>query len=125
MGVPPLLAGGVNETLSCLPAIAVAVPMVGAPGTVAPMAKPRTTCAAVWKLVLPAWSAAMVQVPAAIVVSASAATVQMVGVKDVKATVRPELAVATNVCVPLPRKGSVPGLLKVIVWPPLGAELHA
>src|SRR5687768_4225785 len=113
MGTPPVLAGGVNDTLSCLPASGEAVPIVGAPGTVAWIVKSRVTCGAAWKLVLPAWLAEIEQVPGPTVVSASADTVQTLGVEDVKATFKLELAVASNVCVPPWTNGSVPGLLNV------------
>lgn len=45
MALPPLLVGGVKVTLACA-SPAVAVPMVGAPGTTPPMANDCVTCVA-------------------------------------------------------------------------------
>ena len=45
MLAPPLLAGALNATEAC-PLPAVAVPMVGCPGTIAFTAKDRLTCCA-------------------------------------------------------------------------------
>jgi hypothetical protein len=49
---------------------------------------------------LPAWTALIVQVPAATKVAVVPLTVQMDGVFDVKLTVRPELEVAVSASVP-------------------------
>ena len=64
-------------------------------------------------MLLPAWLASMVQVPAATNVAVVPETVQTLVVADVKATARPELAVAESVSgVPTV---CVPGLAKVMV----------
>ena len=61
---------------------------------------------------LPAWLASMVQLPDAINVAVVPETVQTVGVAEVNATVRPELADAESVSgVPTV---CVPGLVKVM-----------
>src|SRR5512146_932871 len=118
MTLPPFEAGAVNVTLACaLPAVA--VPMVGAPGTTALTANDRVTVGAALKLALPAWSALMVQVPVVTKVNAPpAVTVHTPAVLDVKLTVRPDVAVAVSVgAVP---KFCAPGLAKVMVWPAAG-----
>jgi len=56
----------------------------------------RETVVAGAKVLLPAWLASMMQVPAATRVNVLPLTVQMLGVVDAKLTVRPELAVATS-----------------------------
>ena len=64
----------------------------------------------------------MVQVPAVRRVSTPLLVmVHTEGVVEVKATVRPELAVAVNVG--LVPKVCAPGSAKVIVWPPMGVTL--
>ncbi len=114
IAAPPVLAGAVNATSAwALPAVA--VPMVGAPGTTALTANVCDTVGAAWVAALPAWSASMVQLPALTKVSAPPAVmVHTAGVDEENVTASPELAVAANV-------GDVPkfcagGWAKVMVW---------
>jgi hypothetical protein len=118
---PPLLAGAVNETVACV-SPAVAVPMVGAPGTTGFTVNDRDTCVAARYLPLPAWSALIVQVPAVTNVSAPPLVIVHTPVVDeVNVTVSPELAVAVSVgAVP---KFCAPGFAKVIVCAPFGVTL--
>jgi len=118
---PPLEAGAEKVTLTCV-SPAVAVPIVGAPGTTALTVNDRLTWDAARKLPLPAWSALMVQVPPVTKVSAPPLVmVHTPVVLDVKVGVRPEDAVALRVGeVP---KVCAPGLLKVMVWFALGVTL--
>ena len=58
------------------------------------------TCVAALKFTLPVWSAAMVHVPALILVTVEPLMVQTAGVVELKVTARPELAVALAVEVP-------------------------
>src|SRR3569623_159681 len=93
---------------------AVAVPMVGALGTTALTLHDRLTVEAVRQVLLPAWSALMVQVPAVTKVSAPPEViVHTPVVLDEKLTVSPEVEVADSVGV-VP-KICAPGLLKVMV----------
>jgi hypothetical protein len=121
MLVPPVDDGGVKLTDTCV-SPAVAVPMVGAPGTTAATVKDCATVDAAAYAPLPDWSASMVQVPAVTKVSAPPLViVHTPVVLELKVTARPELAVAVNVGdVP---KFCVPGLLKVIVCAALGVTL--
>ena len=97
MLAPPELAGAENVTEACV-SPAVAVPIVGAPGTTALTLKVRETVAAALTLALPAWSASIVQLPAVTKVRAPPAViVQTPVVEDVKDTVRPESDVADSV----------------------------
>ncbi len=124
IAAPPVLAGAVKVTDAWV-SPAVAVPMVGASGTIAFTAKLRDTVGAALVLALPAWSASMVQVPAVTKVKAPPEViVQTPVVDEVKLTVKPEVAVALSVGV-VP-KFCAPGLAKVMVWLALGvAELEA
>jgi hypothetical protein len=118
MAEPPLLAGAVNATVA-VPLPAVAVPMVGAPGATALMANDRVTVGAAVKLALPAWSALIEQVPVVRKVTVPALViVHTAGVDDVKATVRPEDAVAVSVGV-VPKLWAA-GLANVIVCAAFG-----
>jgi hypothetical protein len=121
---PPLNAGAENVTDTCV-SPAVAVPMAGAPGVEALTVNDWLAWLAALKLLLPAWSALIVQVPAVTNVSVPPdVTVQTPVVEDVNTGGRPDVAVAVSVGV-VP-KFCAPGLLKVIVWLPLGvAELEA
>lgn len=56
-------------------------------------------------MALPAWLAAMVQVPALMIVTVEPDTVQIVAVVDVKAIANPEVAVAETV------NGALPNVL--------------
>ena len=73
----------------------------------------NVTSGAALKIALPAWSAAMVQVPTWTPVTTPPETVQNVGESEVNVTVRPELAVAVNV--PVPPTVTVGAAPKVIV----------
>ena len=74
---------------------AVAVPMVGAPGTTAFTVKVWVTVVAAFHTVLPTWSASIVQLPAVTKVSAPPLVmVQTPGVDDVKVGARLEVAEA-------------------------------
>ena len=117
---PPLLTGAVKLTLACALA-AVAVPMVGAPGTTAETLKDCVTVEAARWLLLPAWSALMVQVPVVTKVNAPPLVMVHTPVLEVKAGVNPELTVALKVGV-VP-KFCEPGLLKVMVWLAFGVTL--
>ena len=118
---PPVKAGAVKLTEACA-SPAVAVPMVGAPGTTAATVNVCDTVVAAAYVPLPAWSALMVQLPALIKVSAPPLViVHTAVVVDVNATVRPELDVAVSVGV-VP-KFCVPGLAKVIVCVAFGVTL--
>jgi len=64
----------------------------------------------------PAWLAAMVQVPAATPETVLPATVQMVGVVELNATARPEVAVALAVVVPPTLRVAGVKLIAPIVW---------
>ena len=75
---------------------AVAVPMTGAPGTPPTMPKLCNTCGAARYVALPAWLAAMEQVPKATIVTLVPVTVHTAGVIELNATVRPDVAVADN-----------------------------
>src|SRR3569623_17213 len=93
---------------------AVAVPIVGAPATTALTRHDRLTVEAVRQVLLPAWSALMVQVPAVTKVSAPPEViVHTPVVLDEKLTVSPEVEVAVSVGVE--PKLCAPGLLKVMV----------
>jgi hypothetical protein len=93
---PPVDAGAVNATEVC-PLLAVAVPIVGAPGTTAETVKDLLTRVAELKVPSPTWSALMVHVPT--VTNAStppAVIVHTPEVDEVKATVRLESEVALS-----------------------------
>ena len=121
IAAPPMLAGAVKLTAACA-SPAVAVPMAGAPGTIAATVNDCDTVVAAWKVASPAWSAWIVQVPAVTKVrTPPLVTVQTPVVVELKTGVRPELAVAVSVgAVP---KFCVPGLANVMVWVPLGVTL--
>ena len=87
------------------------------PGTT--IAKVCSTCAAGWKAASPAWLASMLQFPGASEVNWPAVvTVHTLGVAEVKLTRSVELADATKIGdVP---KFCAPGLLKVMLWVPIG-----
>ena len=70
------------------------------PTATAAIVKLWVTCGAGLKFALPAWLAAMMQVPLATPVTVDAAIVQIAGVVEVNVTGRPELAVAVTVPVP-------------------------
>ena len=94
---PPVDAGAVNATEVC-PLLAVAVPIVGAPGTTAETVKDLLTRVAALYEPSPIWSALIVQVP--LVMNASDPPLVIVHtpeVNDVKATVKLESEVADNV----------------------------
>ena len=97
MAAPPLLAGGTKLTVTwALPGVA--VPIVGAPGTTAATAKLCVTVAAGGYVRLPAWSAAIVHVPAATNVSTPPLVmVHTPVVDDVNIGVRPDVEVAVSV----------------------------
>jgi len=110
---PPVKAGAVNVTLACV-SPAVAVPIVGAPGTTALTVNDRVTVGAARKLEFPAWSASIVHVPAVTNVSAPPLViVQTPVVDDEKLGVNPDDAVAVSVG--LVPKFWAPGLANVIV----------
>lgn len=111
-------AGGVKLT-SAWVSPAVAMPMVGAPGTIALTVKVWLTVAAALVETLPAWSALMVQLPAVTKVSTPAEVMVHTPVVDeLKLTARPELEVADRVGL-LP-KFCAPGLPNVMAWSALG-----
>ena len=114
MAAPPSKAGAEKLTLAWA-SPAVAVPMVGAPGTTAFTVKERLTCKAASWVPSPAWSAATVQVPVLRKVRApTEVTVQTPGVDEEKVGVSPEVAVAERAgAVP---KSCPPGSAKVMVW---------
>ena len=64
MASPPLLAGAVNVTVACI-SPAVAIPIVGAPGTTAMTENVCVTVVAALYAPSPAWSASIVHLPAA------------------------------------------------------------
>ena len=98
---------------------AVAVPMVGAPGTTAFTVKDRVTVGAAFHTLLPAWSAAIVQEPAVTMVSAPPLVmVHTPVVDDENVGVSVDVAVAHSVGV-VP-KFCATGSPKVMVWLPLG-----
>jgi hypothetical protein len=74
----------------------------------------RETVVAAAKLLLPAWTASTVQVPAPISVNALPLTVHTLVVVETNDTVRPELAVATRAGAAAP-KLRFPGVAKVMV----------
>lgn len=118
MAEPPLLAGAVNVMVACvLPAVA--VPMVGAPGTMALMANVWDTVVAAFHTLSPVWAATIVQLPAETRVNAPLPVmVQMPGVVELKLTGRPEVADAVRERdVP---KFWAPGLAKEMVCSPFG-----
>src|SRR3989344_733725 len=97
MDEPPMSVGAVNATDAWV-SPAMAVPMVGAPGTMALTVKDRLTCVAGRELALPAWSALMGQVPAERKVSMPAdVMVHTPVVEEVKVTGNPESEVALSV----------------------------
>src|SRR5581483_6277491 len=97
MALPPLLVGAVKVTVACA-SPAVAVPIVGAPGATPATANDWLTRAAARYELLPGWSALIVQVPGATVVSTPALViVHTDAVLDENDTASPELAVAVSV----------------------------
>ena len=70
----------------------------------------------------PAWSAAIVQVPAALPVTVLPLRVQTVGVVLVRVVAKPELAVAVQVLV-APTAIDVGAQDKVMVWLPLAITI--
>jgi hypothetical protein len=70
-------------------------------------------------LALPAWFAAIVQVPAFITVTVLPLTVQMLVVRELKLTGSPEVAVALAVVVPPTATELGLKLMVPIVWVPL------
>ena len=95
MALPPLDKGGVKATVACaLPAVA--LPIVGAPGTPPVMPKLCVTCAAGRNVALPPWLALIVQVPVVTMVTLLPETVHTLNVVELNVTVSPELAVAVN-----------------------------
>ena len=126
MGAPPVEAGAVKVTVAWV-SPAVAVPMVGAPGTTAFTVKVRDTVGAAFQATLPLWSASIVQLPAVTKVSAPPLVmVQTPGVDDVKVGARLEVAEAVDEKLGVVPKFCAPGFGKVMVWLPLGvAELDA
>ena len=118
---PPVEAGAVNATDAC-PLLAVAVPIVGAPGTTAETVKDLLTRVAALYEPSPIWSALIVQVPVVMNVSdPPLVIVHTPEVDDVKATVKLESEVADNVGV-VP-KFCVTGFAKVIDWASFGVTL--
>ena len=87
--------------------------LVGAPGTVPTMPKLWSTCAAGRNAALPAWLAAMVQVPKVSIVTFEPTIEQTDGVLVVSATVRPEEALAVST-IGVELNGCVPGFEKVM-----------
>lgn len=101
IALPPLLVGGVNAIVAiALPDVA--TPIAGAPGAVAVMLTLRVTCVAAAKLASPDWFAAMVQVPAASIVTITPLTEQMPDVIDVCVTASPEDAVPSGLMANMP-----------------------
>ena len=76
------------------------------------------TWGAAFQLALPAWLALIVQVPTVTKVTVVPEMVQTLVVAEVKATVRPEEAVALSVSGPSSKRLSA-SAVKVIVWFPL------
>ena len=74
----------------------------------------RDTVTAAAKMLLPAWLASMMQVPAATSVSVVPLAEQVLGVVEAKLTGRPELELATNAAGALPSVW-LPGEAKVMV----------
>ena len=92
MAEPPVLAGAVKVTVACW-SPGVAVPMVGAAGTIALTVKLRVTVEAAFVDELPAWSASMVQVPAEMKVNTPLLVmVQTPVVDEVKSIAKPVAA---------------------------------
>ena len=115
---PPVDAGAVNATEACA-LLAVATALVGAPGATDATVNDSVTCEAAEVVALPAWSALIVQVPAATNVSRPPLEiVQTPVVADVKAIIKAELDVAVSVGV-VP-KLFVPGLANEINCEPIG-----
>lgn len=75
----------------------------------------RETVVAAAKVLLPAWLASMLQVPAATSVRVVPLTLHTPGVVDVSVTVRPEVALATRALGVSP-KVWLAGALNVMVW---------
>src|SRR5687768_6901762 len=97
IAAPPMEAGAVNVTVAWV-SPAVAVPMVGAPGTTALTVNVRVTVVAAFHAASPAWSASMVQLPAVTKVSVPPdVIVQTPVVDELNVGVRPEVALAVNV----------------------------
>src|SRR5579884_3067678 len=118
MDAPPLEAGAVKVTDAWV-SPAVAVPIVGAPGTTALTVNDCVTVGAAATVPLPAWSALIEQLPALTNVTAPPdVIVHTPVVVDVNVTVSVELAVALKVGV-VP-KFCAPGLLNVIVCAAFG-----
>ena len=118
MAAPPLLAGAAKVTVAAV-SPAVAVPMVGAPGTMALTGNVCDTVAAAFHAPLPAWSALMLQEPAVTKVRRPPdVMVHTPVVVDVNETGNPDVALAPSVGeVP---KFCAPGLANVMLWVPLG-----
>jgi hypothetical protein len=118
IAAPPVNAGAVKLTVAWVsPAVALAA--VGAPGTTALILNERLTVAAAEKLLSPASSASMVQVPVVTMVNTPPlVTVQTPVVDELKVGIKLDEDDALSVGV-VP-KSCAPGLLKVIVCAALG-----
>jgi uncharacterized protein (DUF983 family) len=111
----------VKFTVACW-APAVAVPMVGAPGTIPLTLNAWVTCGAAENEALPAWLALMLQLPAVTKVSVPPVViVHTEVVLELNVTVNPDVAVAVSVGV-VP-KFCGPGLAKVITCDACGVTL--
>lgn len=87
MALPPLFVGAVKLMVACaLPPVA--VPIVGAPGTVAVCATACVTSVAAKKLALPDWLAAITHVPTAFIVTVVPTTEQIDGEFELYSTVK-------------------------------------
>lgn len=121
IATPPLLAGAVKLTVASV-SPAVAVPIVGAPGTTALTVNDWLTCVAARYDAVPSSSARIVQVPAVTKVSAPLLViVHTPVVADENVTVSVDVAVAVNTGV-VP-KFCAPGLLNVMVFDAFGVTL--
>ena len=122
-------AGVVELKITARPEVAVALAVVLPPTAsvagekdIVPMlcgALPTVMFCVTWeaalKFAFPAWSAAMVQVPAEMPVTVEPLTLQTAGVDELKVTARSEVAVALIVA--LPPTATVGAAPKVMVWP--------
>ena len=95
IALPPLLDGG-SKLNTPRPSRATTDRFCGADAAIALIATLRVTCAAALKLALPAWLAAMVQVPTATCVTFWPVTVQTLGVVELVGDREPDDAVANG-----------------------------
>jgi hypothetical protein len=112
--LPPFELGEVNAIDAwVLPAVA--VPIVGAPGTVPTIPKDWVTFVAAKYWALPDWLATIVQVPSETIESAFPETVHTFGVFEESTTDSPDVAEAVSVTVAA-ENDCVPGFVKLIDW---------